>query len=281
MGTSHRVQGISRVRLLTALAVSLALVAGTTVRAAWAKSGPKECPEMTNPGGGLNWEPSKDPGPDPTSYKVELPTMGRTQPIVRVGIDKDRKMVVPKNARDVAWLDQGPIPGRTKNVVLAGHINYSGQRGAFEGIGRMKKREDIYLVLKNGKKMHFKVAWVCTFPRDTQHADADHGQHEGDVGDARIVRRDVQQLGGDARQADRRPRRDLPAGEVGVVQAEAEGDAQADAEAHTDADAEPHRPPDPADPAAALATPLKRPLRGPRASVRGMRVHGGRARRSR
>jgi sortase (surface protein transpeptidase) len=170
MGASQPVQGVSRARLLAALAVSLALVAGTLSRVAWAKSGPKECPEMTNPGGGLDWEPSKDPGPDPTSYKVELPTMGRTQPIVRVGIDKDRRMVVPKNARDVAWLDQGPIPGRTRNVVLAGHINYSGQRGSFEGIGRMKKREDIYLVLKNGKKMHFKVAWVCTFPKDTPHA---------------------------------------------------------------------------------------------------------------
>jgi hypothetical protein len=170
MGASQPVNRISRARLLTALAVSLTLVAGALVRAADAKSGPKECPEMTNPGGGLNWEPSEDPGPDPTPYKVELPTMGRTQPIVRVGIDKDRKMVVPRNAKDVAWLDQGPIPGRTRNVVLAGHINYSGQRGSFEGIGRMKKREDIYLVLKNGKKMHFKVAWVCTFPRDTEHA---------------------------------------------------------------------------------------------------------------
>jgi hypothetical protein len=165
-----RVQGISRVRLVS-VAVALALVAGTMAKTAWARSGPKECPEMTNPGGGLDWEPSEDPGPDRTSYKVELPTMGRTQPIVRVGIDKDGKMVVPRNARDVAWLDQGPIPGRTKNVVLAGHINYSGERGAFEGIGRMKKREDIYLVLKNGKKMHFKVTWVCTFPRDTKHAD--------------------------------------------------------------------------------------------------------------
>jgi sortase (surface protein transpeptidase) len=170
MRPSVRVQGLSRVRLF-AVAVSLALVAGTTVKVAWAKSGPKECPEMTNPGGGLDWEPSKDPGPDPTSYKVELPTLGRTQPIVRVGIDKDGKMVVPKNAKDVAWLDQGPIPGRTKNVVLAGHINYSGQSGAFNGIGGMKKREDIYLVLKNGKKMHFKVAWNCTFPRDTKYAE--------------------------------------------------------------------------------------------------------------
>ena len=169
MGPSTRVQGITRGRLLS-VAVALALVAGTMARTAWAKSGPSECPEMTNPGGGLDWEPSKDPGPDPTSYKVELPTMGRTQPIVRVGIDKDRKMVVPRNAKDVAWLDQGPIPGRTKNVVLAGHINYSGQRGSFDGIGGMKKREDIYLVLKNGKKMHFKVAWVCTFPRDTKYA---------------------------------------------------------------------------------------------------------------
>jgi len=158
---------VSRNALAFVLVLAMiAVVSVHSVRNAWAKSGPSECPAMTNPGGGLDWSPSKDPGPDPTPYKVELPTMGRTQPIVRVGIDKDDKMVVPKNARDVAWLDQGPIPGRTRNVVLAGHINYSGQHGSFEGIGSMHKRDDIFLVLTNGKKMHFKVAWVCSFPRD-------------------------------------------------------------------------------------------------------------------
>ena len=35
-------------------------------------------------------------------------------------------MEVPTNARDVAWFDQGPLPGRTNNVVLAGHIDYNG-----------------------------------------------------------------------------------------------------------------------------------------------------------
>jgi sortase family protein len=164
------VRGTHHSRLF-GFAVALALVAGVTVNAAWAKSGPKECPEMTNPGGGLDWEPDNDPGPDPTSYKVELPTLAKTAPIVRVGIDRDHKMVVPRNARDVAWLDQGPIPGRTRNVVLAGHINYSGQDGSFKRIGELKKRQDVYLVLKDGKKVHFKVVWNCTFPRDTKYAE--------------------------------------------------------------------------------------------------------------
>lgn len=131
---------------------------------------------MTNPGGNLDWRPSEDPGPDPTSFKVELPTIGKRSPIVRVGIDRDNKMVVPKNADDVAWLDQGKIPGRTKNIVLAGHVNYSGRDGAFKRIGELKKRQDIYFVLKDGKKMHFKVTWNCTFPRDTKYASQIMGQ---------------------------------------------------------------------------------------------------------
>ena len=44
--------------------------------------------------------------------------LGVKAPIVRVGVNS-AGMVIPHNAREVAWLDQGPFPGHTNNAVLA------------------------------------------------------------------------------------------------------------------------------------------------------------------
>src|SRR5439155_16528601 len=83
------------------------------------------CPQMDNPGGRLDWTPSANAGPSPTDGTVALPTLGVQAPIVRVSVNLSGNMAVPSNARDVAWLDQGPLPGRTHNIVLAGHIDYN------------------------------------------------------------------------------------------------------------------------------------------------------------
>ena len=123
------------------------------------------------PGRRARLESVEDPGPDPTNGEVRLATLGNTTwPIVRVGIDKNKKMVVPRNARDVAWLDQGKWAGQTNNIVLAGHINWSGQDGSFKRIGELKRGHDIFAKM-NGKSWHFKVTWNCTFPRETEYAD--------------------------------------------------------------------------------------------------------------
>jgi LPXTG-site transpeptidase (sortase) family protein len=128
-----------------------------------------ECPQMTNPGGGLDWRPSANPGPAPTNGTVRLGRFGVRAPIVKVGIDSEAKMVVPKNARDVAWLDQGALPGRTQNIVIAGHIAYSRVAGSFYRLGELKPGDDIVLDL-DGKELHFRVKWNCSFSRDTEDA---------------------------------------------------------------------------------------------------------------
>lgn len=132
--------------------------------------GPPICQQMTNPGGGLTWIPSADAGPWQTGGSIELPSQGRSAPIVKVGIDRSSQMVVPKNARDVAWLDQGPFPGRTQNAVLAGHINYSGRAGTFNQIDNLREGDPVVVTL-DGTKYTFRVTWVCSFPRDTELAD--------------------------------------------------------------------------------------------------------------
>jgi sortase (surface protein transpeptidase) len=122
------------------------------------------CPGLTNPGGRLSWVPSADAGPWATDGTVQIPALGTTAPVVRVGVDRTGQMVVPPGARQVAWLDQGGIPGRTNNMVIAGHISWAGVPGAFGGIGNLRSG-DVVTVALDGHRMTFRVSWVCSFVR--------------------------------------------------------------------------------------------------------------------
>ncbi len=124
-----------------------------------------DCPQLDNPGG-LRWRPSADAGPWTTGGTVRLPKLGVAAPIYRVGVDSRSEMVVPRNAHDVAWLDQGPFPGDTQNAVLAGHIRWSGVPGSFGRILQMAPG-DVVVVELNGKKWEFQVRWTCLFDYNT------------------------------------------------------------------------------------------------------------------
>jgi LPXTG-site transpeptidase (sortase) family protein len=129
-----------------------------------------ECPQLDNAGGRMKWVPSANAGPWPTDGKVAIPSLGVDAPIVKVGVDTSAQMVVPKNARDVAWLDQGEVPrGPTQNLVLAGHINYSRRAGSFSRIQSMRAG-DIVNVTLNGKNLIYRVVWTCLFDRQTTQA---------------------------------------------------------------------------------------------------------------
>jgi LPXTG-site transpeptidase (sortase) family protein len=132
--------------------------------------GDSTCTQMTNPGGRINWQPSSDSGPWATDGTVSLPSLGVTAPIVRVGVNATGHMVVPGNARQVAWLDQGPMPGQTNNIVLAGHIAYSHVAGSFGRIQQLR-RGDLVTVAMGGKKWTFRVVWSCLFDRNTDSAE--------------------------------------------------------------------------------------------------------------
>ena len=134
------------------------------------------CPDLDNPGGHLAWNPSSDAGPWPTTGSIVLPAQGVRAPIVRVGVDTTGSMVVPHNAREIAWLDEGPlrsdgrpngpILGRTNNIVLAGHIDYNGIIGSFSGLQQLRPGDTVAIQM-DGKVWGFEIKWGCLFDRNT------------------------------------------------------------------------------------------------------------------
>ncbi|HYZ93442.1 MAG TPA: class F sortase [Actinomycetota bacterium] len=125
----------------------------------------EECPQMTNPGG-LRWRSSPDAGPWATGGTVRLPKLGVSAPIMKVGIDMNGEMVVPRNAHQVAWLDQGQFPGDTNNGVLAGHIRWNKVTGSFGNIQKLGPGDSVIVEL-DGKQWEFRVTWMCLFDFDT------------------------------------------------------------------------------------------------------------------
>ena len=134
------------------------------------------CPDLTNPGG-LDWRATKDPGPHATGGSVSVPQLGVEAPIVRVGVAGSGKMVVPRNPRDVAWLDQGTYPGETQNAVLAGHVSYSGRPGVFADLQGLKSGSLVSVRL-DGKRWDYRVVWNCLFDRRTELAERIMGRTE-------------------------------------------------------------------------------------------------------
>lgn len=124
------------------------------------------CPQLTNPGGQMDWTPKLDAAPVPTNGSVQLPALGVDAPIVKVGIDHSERMVVPNNARDIAWLDQGGFPGRTRNVVLAGHISYNRVAGSFNRIKDLQPGDEVTVTVGE-KVLRYRITWNCSFAQDT------------------------------------------------------------------------------------------------------------------
>jgi len=62
--------------------------------------------------------------------RVQIPSIGLDAPVVAVALQPDGQMELPP-AADVGWYELGPSPGQPGSAVLAAHVDYAGQRGAF------------------------------------------------------------------------------------------------------------------------------------------------------
>lgn len=65
-----------------------------------------------------------------TPARLRVPAIGLDAEVVPVGLRPDGQMEVP-SATAVGWYRLGPAPGADGSSVLAAHVDYAGQRGAF------------------------------------------------------------------------------------------------------------------------------------------------------
>jgi hypothetical protein len=139
------------------------------------------------------------PLPASEPVRVQVPALGVTSTIMRLGLERDGSMEVPPGAYPVGWYDRSPTPGETGPAVLAGHVDWEGEPGAFYGLSELLPGDQVVVDRADGTAATFRVDRVeehdkDAFPTDAVYGDTDTaglrlitcgGSFDEDTGDYR------------------------------------------------------------------------------------------------
>lgn len=111
------------------------------------------------------------PAEEPVTLRI--PKIDINAKIQQTGLNSKGNMGVPTNYSDVAWYKHGTIPGQVGSAVIDGHVdNGLGLSGVFKNLGKLAAGDDIYVVTKTGRELHFVVESVNSYPYKSVPLDA-------------------------------------------------------------------------------------------------------------
>ncbi|WP_336031241.1 class F sortase [Geodermatophilus sp. FMUSA9-8] len=117
------------------------------------------------------------PPSDPV--RVEIPALDMTSSLMDLGLERDGSMEVPPGAYPAGWFEQSPTPGELGPAVLAAHVDWGGEPGAFSGIDELLPGDAVVVDRADGTTAVFTVDRVeehakDEFPTEDVYGDLDH-----------------------------------------------------------------------------------------------------------
>ncbi|MGY1724755.1 class F sortase [Blastococcus sp. SYSU DS0533] len=117
--------------------------------------------------------------PASTPVRIQIPALGVTSRIIELGLERDGSMEVPSGAYPVGWYDGSPTPGHLGPAVLAGHVDWEGEPGAFHGLRELLPGDTVVIDRADGTAATFRVDRVeehakDDFPTEHVYGDIDH-----------------------------------------------------------------------------------------------------------
>ncbi|MDP9430490.1 MAG: class F sortase, partial [Actinomycetota bacterium] len=111
--------------------------------------------------------------------RVRIPALGVTSAVIRLGLERDGSMEVPFGAYPVGWYDGSPTPGQLGPAVLAGHVDWEGERGALYGLRELRAGDTVVVDRADGTVATFRIDRVEKhakedFPTEEVYGDLDH-----------------------------------------------------------------------------------------------------------
>lgn len=130
----------------------------------------------------------------PTS--VTIPALGVKSSIIDLGLQPDKSMEVPQDAKSTGWFTGSPTPGELGPSVLAAHVTWDKAPAVFFELGSMRSGQKIEVGRADGSTAVFKVTDVgqypkAKFPTDDVYGEVDHaalrlitcgGRFDGETG---------------------------------------------------------------------------------------------------
>ncbi len=91
----------------------------------------------------------------PAPVRVVIPSIGVDARIVRLGLNRDQTMQVPRDLADAGWFAPGPEPGEQGAAVIVGHVNGKGGPGVFARLWKLRAGAVIKVDLEGGSRVTF------------------------------------------------------------------------------------------------------------------------------
>jgi Sortase domain len=112
-----------------------------------------------------------EPGPEPAVARgarpeaVVIPAIGVSAPLIRLGLQPDRRMEVPEDYSVAGWYTGGPRPGEPGPAVIVGHVDSKRGPAVFYRLGELR-RGDVVVVRYPGRvEARFRVERTERHPK--------------------------------------------------------------------------------------------------------------------
>jgi hypothetical protein len=125
--------------------------------------------------------PTRRPRPPPPPVRVELPAIGVSSRLVRLGLNPDGTMEVPRDYGLAGWFTGGAMPGQDGPAVIAGHIDSRTGPAVFYRLGDLRPGDPVRVRRADGRWLGFEVTGTARYPKARFPTEAVFGPVTGPV----------------------------------------------------------------------------------------------------
>jgi len=113
--------------------------------------------------------------PPSPPVRVEIPAIGVSSSLVRLGLNPDRTMEVPGDFQVAGWFTGAPQPGQLGPAVIAGHVDSRTGPAVFYRLRDLRPGDQIRVVRADRGVVRFKVDSLASYPKQSLPPDAVYG----------------------------------------------------------------------------------------------------------
>jgi sortase (surface protein transpeptidase) len=107
--------------------------------------------------------------------RVEIPAIGVSSPLVRLGLNRDGTMQVPGDFQVAGWFTGGPQPGQLGPAVIAGHVDSRTGPAVFYRLRDLRPGDQVRVARADHRVVRFQVESLASYPKQALPDEAVYG----------------------------------------------------------------------------------------------------------
>ena len=107
--------------------------------------------------------------------RLEIPAIGVSSSLVRLGLNPDGTMQVPGDFQVAGWFTGAPQPGQLGPAVIAGHVDSRTGPAVFYRLRELHPGDEVRVVRADHRVVRFRVDALASYPKQALPDDAVYG----------------------------------------------------------------------------------------------------------